>query len=333
MNYIGSKFSLLDFLQDTISQVTGYIDGKGLVFGDLFAGTGVVGSTYKEHGWTVIANDIQYYSFILTKHYIENCPPIDNSLLTELNSLEGVEGFVYKNYCEGSGSGRNYFTNSNGKKCDAIRIKLQELYDSKQISEAEYVWCLASLINSIDKFANTASVYGAFLKHIKKSAQKELMLEPLPIIDGKKGKVYNKDINKLAREISGDVLYLDPPYNARQYCSNYHVLETIARYDNPELTGMTGLRKGNDQKSKFCSKRTVADTFDDLIKHADFKYIFLSYNNEGLMPLDVIKEIMSRYGEYSYYTKEYRRFKADRDENRNISADSTLEYLHCLIKR
>ena len=76
MNYIGSKFSLLDFLQETISQVTGYIDGKGLVFGDLFAGTGVVGSTYKEHGWTVIANDIQYYSFILTKHYIENCPPI-----------------------------------------------------------------------------------------------------------------------------------------------------------------------------------------------------------------------------------------------------------------
>lgn len=333
MNYIGSKYSLLDFIQETISQVIGHVDGTGLVFGDLFAGTGVVGSTYKEHGWTVIANDIQYYSYVLTKHYLENSSPIDSSLMNELNSLEGIEGFVYKNYCEGSGSGRNYFTNNNGKKCDAIRIKLQELFGSKQISEAEFIWCLASLINSIDKYANTASVYGAFLKHIKKSAQKELMLEPLPVIDGTKGKVYNRDINELVREISGDVLYLDPPYNARQYCSNYHVLETIARYDNPELTGMTGLRKGNDQKSKFCSKKTVAETFDDLIKHANFKYIFLSYNNEGLMSLDVIKEIMSRYGEYSYFTKEYRRFKADKDENRNISADSTLEYLHCLIKR
>lgn len=332
MNYIGSKYSLLDFLQETISQVTGYADGNGLIFGDLFAGTGIVGSTYKEHGWTVLANDIQYYSYILAKHYIENCPPIDNSLLNELNSLEGTEGFVYKNYCEGSGSGRNYFTNSNGKKCDAIRIRLQELYESKQISEAEYVWYLASLINSVDKYANTASVYGAFLKHIKKSAQKELILEPLPVIDGQKGKVYNRDINELVREISGDVLYLDPPYNARQYCSNYHVLETIARYDNPELTGMTGLRRCNDQKSRFCSKRTVAEAFDDLIKHANFKYIFLSYNNEGLMSLDVIKEIMSKYGEYSFFTKEYRRFKADRDENRNIAADSTLEYLHCLIK-
>ena len=333
MNYIGSKYSLLDFLQETIAQVTGYENGDGLIFGDLFAGTGIVGSTYKQKGWRVVANDIQYYSYILTKHCIENCPPIDTSLIDELNSLEGADGFVYNNYCAGSGSGRNYFTDSNGRKCDAIRMKIQDLFDSRQITEAEYILYLASLINSIDKYANTASVYGAFLKHIKKSAQKELILEPLPIIDGIKGRVYNKDINELCRDITGDVLYLDPPYNARQYCSNYHVLETIARYDNPKLYGMTGLRKSDAQKSKYCSKRTVAKTFDDLIKHAKFKYIFLSYNNEGLMPLNIIEEIMSKYGEYSFYTKEWRRFKADKDENRNISAVSTLEYLHCLIKR
>lgn len=333
MNYIGSKNSLMDFLQDTISQVTGYHNGEGLILGDLFAGTGIVGATYKQNGWTVIANDIQYYSYILTKHYIENCPPIDISLLDELNALEGIAGFVYNNYCKGSGSGRNYFTDSNGMKCDAIRMRIQTLFDNKQISKSEYILYLASLINSIDKYANTASVYGAFLKHIKKSAQKELILEPLPIIDGPEGTVYNKDINELSREIAGDVLYLDPPYNARQYCSNYHVLETIARYDSPALSGITGLRKSDEQKSKYCSKRTVAETFNDLIEHANFKYIFLSYNNEGLMSLDVIKEIMSKYGEYKFYTKEYRRFKADKEENRNISADSTLEYLHCLIKR
>ena len=192
---------------------------------------------------------------------------------------------------------------------------------------------LASLVNSIDKYANTASVYGAFLKHIKKSAQKEFQLELLPVVYGSIGEAYNEDINILAKKIHGDVLYLDPPYNARQYCSNYHVLETIARYDNPKLSGVTGLRDSSDQKSKFCSKRTVAETFEDLIKNAQFKYIFLSYNNEGLMSLDTIKEIMSHYGEYSFFTKEYRRFKADKDENRNIAADSTTEYLHCLIKQ
>ena len=218
-------------------------------------------------------------------------------------------------------------------KCDAIRIELDRLHSADQISDHLYFYYLASLVNSIDKYANTASVYGAFLKHIKKSAQKEFQLELLPVVSGSIGEAYNEDINILAKRIQGDVLYLDPPYNARQYCSNYHVLETIARYDNPELNGVTGLRDSSAQKSKYCSRRTVAEAFDDLIKNAQFKYIFLSYNNEGLMGLDTIREIMSRYGEYNFFTKEYRRFKADKDENRHIAADSTTEYLHCLIKQ
>ncbi len=333
MNYIGSKYSLLDFLETTIEEVTGYKKGDNYVFGDLFAGTGIVGQTYKANGCTVISNDIQYYSYVLNKHFIENIPELKASLLNKLNSLEPVEGFIYKNYCQGSGSGRNYFTNENGMKCDAIRIELERLHNVGEIDDFLYYYYLASLINSIDKYANTASVYGAFLKHIKKSAQKEFQLELLPVINGNMGEVYNEDINELVKRIKGDVLYLDPPYNTRQYCSNYHVLETIAKYDNPELNGITGLRDSSDQKSKFCSKKTVADTFDDLIKNAQFKYIFLSYNNEGLMTLDTIKEIMSKYGEYCFFTKEYKRFKADKDENRNIATDSTTEYLHCLIKK
>lgn len=249
-----------------------------------------------------------------------------------LNNLPGIEGFIFNNYCEGSGSGRNYFTDINGKKCDAVRTELEKLHQNGEIDNAVYYYFLASLINSIDKYANTASVYGAFLKHIKKSAQKEFKLDLLPIIDGPTGEVYNEDVNKLIRNISGDVLYLDPPYNARQYCTNYHVLETIARYDNPVLIGKTGLRDYQDQKSAFCSKRTVAKVFEDLIINAKFKYIFLSYNNEGLMSLDTIKEIMSKYGSYSCYTQDYKRFKADKDMNRNISAAQTTEYLHCLIK-
>lgn len=333
MNYIGSKYSLLDFLETTIEEVTGYKKGDEFIFGDVFAGTGIVGQTYKAKGCKVIANDIQYYSYVLNKHFIENSCELDKELLEKLNTLTPVEGFIYKNYCEGSGSGRNYFTNENGMKCDAIRIELERLHQSGEISDNLYFYYLASLINSIDKYANTASVYGAFLKHIKKSAQKSFQLELLPVVSGRIGEVYNEDVNELIKRISGDVLYLDPPYNARQYCSNYHVLETIARYDNPMLNGITGLRDSTDQKSKFCSKRMVIDTFDELINNAQFKYIFLSYNNEGLMSLDNIKEIMSGYGEYKSFTKEYRRFKADRDENRNIAAGSTTEYLHCLIKK
>ena len=332
MNYIGSKQSLLDFLETTIEEFTGYKEGDCFVFGDLFAGTGVVGQRYKEKGHSVISNDIQYYSYVLNKHYIENIPELDDSLLEYFNNLNPVKGFIYNNYCEGSGSGRNYFTNENGMKCDAVRIELERLYRAGEINDNLYFYYLASLINSIDKYANTASVYGAFLKHIKKPAQKEFILELLPVGNGNIGKVYNEDINELIKKVGGDVLYIDPPYNNRQYCSNYHVLETIAKYDTPKLRGVTGLRDETYRKSKYCSKRTVIDIFEDLIKNADFKYIILSYNNEGLMDLKTIKDIMSKYGEYDFFTKEYRRFKADRDENRTIAADITTEYLHCLRK-
>lgn len=333
MNYIGSKYSLMDFLTTTIADVAG-TNTKGKVFADLFAGTGVVGKTFKEQGYRVISNDIQYYSYVLNKHLIENVPPLSVDIVDNLNQLVGTEGFIYKNYCAGSGSGRQYFTDQNGMKCDSIRIELERLKNCGDIDEAQYYYLLASLINSIDKYANTASVYGAFLKQVKKSAAKEFELELLPIVDGdKESKAYNENISDVIQKIGGDILYLDPPYNARQYCTNYHVLETIARYDSPELKGKTGLRDYSSQKSLFCSPRTVVEAFDDVLRHADFDYIFLSYNNEGLMPFDVIQHTMEKYGEYQRFEQEYRRFKADTDKNRNIKANTTTEYLHCLIRK
>lgn len=334
MNYIGSKLSLIDFLQETIYGFTGYSKGDYFIFADLFAGTGIVGANFKANGCKVISNDIQHYSYVLNKHYIENNSPIDTALLDYFNSLEGIDGFIYNNYCAGSGSERNYFSDYNGRKCDAIRQKIEALYDDNKIDKNQYYYFLASLINSIDKYANTASVYGAFLKHIKKSAGKEFKLELLPIMDGSKdGIVYNEDISHLIKNIEGDVLYLDPPYNARQYCANYHVLETISRYDNPLVKGKTGLRDYAEQKSDFCSRRTVEMAFENLISNAKFKFIFLSYNNEGLMDLDTIKSTMGKYGEYKALTTKYRRFKADKEENRNHKSSSTVEYLHCLIKK
>jgi len=331
LNYIGSKLSLLDFLIESIEQVNYKNSG---IFADLFAGTGIVGSTFKGKGFNVISNDIQHYSYVLNKHYIENSEAVsvDITLVDYLNNLNGIEGFVYNNYCMGSGSKRNYFTDENGKKCDAIRTEINTLYKQKEITEGQYYYLLASLIDSIDKYANTASVYGAFLKHIKKSATKKFYLQLLPIVKGHKGTVYNEDINSLITKVQGDTLYLDPPYNARQYCANYHVLESISKYDNPILTGKTGLRDYNGQRSKYCSVRTVESTFDDLLSNAKFKYIFLSYNNEGIMSLNSIREIMSKYGKYELFTKQHHRFKADKEENRNYKASSTTEYLHCLIK-
>lgn len=342
MNYIGSKLSLLDFIDCSVEQVT---NGDYTSVCDLFAGTGIVGRHFKKKGKITIANDIQYYSFVLNRHYLGNSRLLNFSGLMDeiagisqstkqveevckfLNRLDGVEGFIYQNYCLGGSAERQYFSDENGKLCDAIRQKIETWYQAEMISDNEYFYLLTTLLEAVDKVANTASVYGAFLKKLKKSAMKSLNLQPAELIlSNSDHQVFNKDANKVASEQTVDVLYLDPPYNQRQYATNYHLLETIARYDSPEIHGKTGLRDYARQKSLYCSKASVKKVFADLIKNAKAKYIFLSYNNEGLLSLDDVKEIMSSRGEYGYFTKDYHRFKAD--SGRDYAADSTVEYLH-----
>lgn len=333
MNYIGSKLKLSDFIKETVYSVVGR-DLSKLIFCDIFAGTGIVGRTFKSEVKGVISNDLEYYSFVLNRNYIGNHIPISlqDSLLDELNSISPVEGFVYAHYCRGGHGERLYFSDSNGQKIDAIRIQIEKLKQEQMINEDTYFFLLASLLESADKVANTASVYGAYLKVLKKSAQKELVLLPAGFsITEASHEVYNRDSNEIIKSIEGDILYLDPPYNSRQYGSNYHMLNTIARYDDFVPKGKTGLRDYN--RSNYCSKGKVKQEFEALISNAKFKYIFLSYNNEGLMSVEEVKNIMSKYGEYDLVSTQYQRFRADKTASRNHKADKTEEYLHILEKK
>lgn len=331
MNYIGSKYKLSYFISSSVKSIVGD-DLSDKIFCDLFAGTGVVGRNFKKEVKKVISNDMEFYSYVLNKNYIENHEFLDNEIyIKELNETNGEEGFIFNEYSENGKANRLYFSEHNGKKIDAIRTKIEFWKTEKKISSALYYFLLASLLESADKVANTASVYGAFLKKIKKTAQKELILEPAIFeINSHSHEVYNEDSNLLIKKIKGDILYLDPPYNAREYGANYHLLNTIAKYDNFTPKGKTGLRVYS--KSAFCKKKEVEKSFDDLIKNANFKYIFLSYNNEGIMSSETIKKILSNYGKYDLLTTEYQRFRADKKENRNHKASSTTEYLHILEK-
>jgi adenine-specific DNA-methyltransferase len=330
MNYIGSKFKLSKFIKTEIEKVVGGMKDK--VFCDLFAGTGAMARVFKTESKKVIANDIEYYAYILNQNYIGNHEEIEwRELIDELDNLEGAEGFIYNNYCLGSGSERQYFSDENGKKIDAIRQKIEDWKNNSRINENQYYFLLTSLLENADAVANTASVYGAFLKHLKKSANKTLTLKPAFFdLNDAEHEVFNLDANTLINQIEGNVLYLDPPYNARQYGANYHLLNTIARYDDFIPNGKTGLR--DYDRSQYCQKNEVARVFENLIEKANFKYIFLSYNNEGLMSEIEVREILQKYGRYDLTTTDYQRFKADKTENRNHKATETVEYLHILEK-
>ncbi len=331
MNYIGSKNKLADFIKKGVYSVVGD-DLSDKIFCDIFAGTGIVGRNFKDEVKQIISNDLEYYSFVLNKNYIGNHEKIDFQIyLDELNALNDVEGFIFEQYSQNGKANRNYFSENNGKKIDATRQKIEEWKNNNQINNELYYFLLASLLESADKIANTASVYGAYLKQIKKSAEKNINILPAIFsVNHNEHQVFNEDCNVLIKKIEGDILYLDPPYNARQYGANYHLLNTIAKYDTFIPKGKTGLRNYN--KSKYCNKNSVWVSFENLIQQANFKYIFLSYNNEGLMSEETIKKIMQKYGKYDLITTDYQRFKADKTENRNHFATSTTEFLHILEK-
>lgn len=333
MNYIGSKFKLCDFIYQNITESI----KKPLnecVFCDLFAGSGAVGRAFKNKVQKVIANDLEYYSFVLNKNYIQNTQKLAiEPIMQDLNALQGVKGKIYQHYSLGGSKGKTferlYFSDENAQKIDAIRLEIKRLEQS--ISPNLYFFLLASLLESADKVANTACVYGAFLKKLKKSAKQKMELKAAEyeLSPHLQNEVFNENANELIYKIKGDILYLDPPYNAREYGANYHLLNTIALYDDFTPLGKTGLRAY--QKSDFCKKASVLGALEGIIKNANFQYIFLSYNDEGLLGLQEIENLFTKYGNYKVKSKVYQRFKAD--SKRVQKQDSTREYLHILEKK
>ncbi|WP_104624757.1 DNA adenine methylase [Helicobacter felis] len=334
MNYIGSKRKLSNFLFSNIQEML-LNCGVSLcdcVFTDLFSGTAAVGRLFKNHVRQVISNDKEFYSFVLAKHYIQNTQPLERAqvLVDELNALPPTEGKIYQHYALGGGEGRQYFSNHNAGKIDSIRAQIATWQADNTISQAEFYFLLTSLLEAADRVANTASVYGAFLKRLKKSAQQELVLTPAPLeLSQNSHYAYNKDAKELIARLHTDILYLDPPYNQREYGANYHLLNSIALYDDFIPQGKTGLR--NYEKSAWCKKSSAYESLEYVIKHTRARFIFLSYNDEGLLSLEEIATLFSQYGHYNLKSHAYTRFKAD--SKRTQTKESTIEYLHALQKQ
>lgn len=372
MNYIGSKLSLLGEIQRVLAE-HGVAGGS---FCDLFSGTAIVAQMARSKGFQVIANDLQAYSYAMQQAFLETegypgfgrllaeVPAIGEArvelnrpgfglgaapgeaaiplarVLGHLESLPPREGRFFDEYCEGGSKERAYFAREAGARCEAMRDEIARWEQRGWLAPQERAVLLASLIESMDMLANTASVYGAYLKHIKKTARQPLVLRlPRLLLQPGPHEAHQQDalalVQELARRGPQGVLYLDPPYNHRQYHANYHVLETIARWDLDAFTplGKTGLRPSDGFRSEFCSRKHVEKAFAAILDAADFEHVLVSYNNEGLLPEDRLQDLMRAHGECTFHNVDYRRFRADADsEARRYKGDEVREFLFYLRK-
>ena len=164
---------------------------------------------------------------------------------------------------------------------------------------------------------------------------KDFSLSRIEVIDNKKkNKSYNEDANQLISHIQGDILYVDPPYNSRQYLPNYHILETIAKYDNPDITGITGIRTYSEQeRSLYCKKNFALQTMEDLINKANFKFIIFSYNSEGIITEKQFEHLLSKYAKQGTFIKKvipYTKYKGKLD---HVSEKPLYELLYLIEKK
>ena len=325
MRYLGNKSELLEFIELPLAEnnIT-----TGTLF-DLFAGSGSVSKYFKRKNYRIISNDFMFYSYVFSKAYIENNTtptfkglrevipnPSLKKVIEYLNDLEGIGGFIHENFSkEGSQhleEPRNYFSSSNSRKIDAIREKIQEWNEHNILEETEYYVLLSSLIERIPFVSNISGTYGAYLKIDDPRMFKPFLLDIPNLIRNKfDNRAYNTDSLDLIKEIEADILYIDPPYNHRQYSPNYHIWETVAMWDKKIRNTKTGLRNYENQKSSFCSKVKCTESFEQLIKNARSKYILFSYNSEGIMSQNTILSILSARGKVKQYVKTYRRYKSN----------------------
>jgi adenine-specific DNA-methyltransferase len=340
LNYIGSKFKLLQWIESIIKEKTGWNDFENKKIADLFAGTGIVSLYFRNYGAVITANDAELYSYIITKAFV--CSSYSDKLQSIIYNLnnenDGVIGYITKHYSPYDGNDRKFFTVENAMKIDYIRLQIEEL--KNELSGNEYIFLLASLIISADAVSNVPAVYGCYLKNFKDKAKKNLILKPIHqnIYQADNCIVLNYDVMSIEmcemfENTLFDAVYIDPPYNERQYSKNYFPLNIIAKtpeelQNEPPLKGKTGIPT-DCFISSFCRKNnSVSQSFITLLKNINSKWIFISYNSESILTKDEMINILQEFGEVSVVEKEYKRFKSFQ-YNKDVSIK---EYLFCLFK-
>ena len=306
--YLGNKFKLLEFIRSVINENCSDIE----TVADIFSGTGAVASSFDDV--VIVTNDLLYSNYLCNLAWFgsENVRlHFLSSLINEYNQSKSFE----ENYMTEKFSD-TYFSKIDCSKIGFIREDIEQKYKEGIVTERERAVLIASLIYAMDKIANTCGHYDAWRRGV--IFEKHLVLPVLnvPIKNNKQNRCFNENANELVRHIKADLIYIDPPYNSRQYSDTYHLLENVARWEKPPVYGVALKPDRKNLKSDYCTLKAT-DAFEDLIKHCKAKYILFSYNNmaqkgnersNARIADEDIFRILNSKGKVEVFSKAYRAF-------------------------
>ena len=312
--YLGNKFKLLDSIKDLVKKKCGDYSS----FIDLFSGTGVVANSFNSDKVKIITNDLLYSNYVIAKSFFETTKsPV--GILKKIESLNSINtdkaNYFSKNF------GNKYFTRDNAIKIGAIREKIEKISTNAN----EKFILITSLIYAADRIANTVGHYDAYRENLDTRGKLELQVPNIDCSKNKDNKVYCMDSNILANEIKGDVVYIDPPYNSRQYSDTYHLLDNLALWKKPEVFGKAKKMDRSHIKSKYCSKDAVLE-FQDLITKLNTKHIIVSYNNtentkhgrsNAKISFNQIKNILMKKGKTEINQIDFKAFTTGKSKTDN----------------
>ncbi len=317
--YIGSKTKLLPILEKILEE---YPATEYPNFFDAFGGTGVVTNLANELNYCTTINDILYSNYVSYRAWFSEEEIREDLVLQYINEFNAVENVDTNNYFANI-YGDKYFSLEIASKIYYIREQIEVI--KEKLNEREYFYLLTSLIYASDKAANTVGHFEHYLTHGHEKKKLELKKLELKNIQSQ---IICEDINKYVDcvELKTDILYLDPPYNARQYVNFYHVLENLARWNKPtEFEGKSMKFKRNHLKSEY-SRKNATKYFEHLISKVDAKIIILSYNNtynaksgasNNKMEEEEILNILKKKGEIEIIDIEYKAFQSGKTDLKN----------------
>ena len=346
MRYIGNKTRLLPFILRTLKR-SGI--GVGSVH-DSFAGTASVSRALKERGWRVHSSDLLMSSYVFQRAYVvaEAADPLLGDMADDLGSLAPSAGFITEHFSPSrrsgatGASGRMYFTPENAGRIDAAREQLETWRKEGRINEDSYYVLLAAIIEGADRVANTAGVYASYMKRWQQNAKRRFEVVPEPPVKGAQpAHASLMDATEAAKSIGEvDLLYIDPPYNSRQYVAYYHIPEILARGwsdSAPAIRGKVGLLAGDEGRSQWSHGRRVQKLFSTLLAATGARHALISFNSEGHLAPDALQSLLTRAsvdGKVAHFTQRYRRYRADSErEGRHYHRDMALEHLYLVRLR